>query len=157
MRERFHGVREHLICTPNGRIVALVQIPGRRHDVQGLYALLNTSFRGHLIGDNAYWPQLERDPELVRAGIIMTAATRRGFKFRYPPEMARALAQERHQIERYINHFNEQLNAARTLNRSLRHYLARRWTKALAFNATKHFNQLHGYPVESFSHLRAIA
>ena len=60
LKRWFHGVREHLMVTPQGRIAAVVQIPGHRHDVQGLYALLKTSFAGHLLGDNAYWPQIGR-------------------------------------------------------------------------------------------------
>lgn len=132
-------------------------MPGNRHDVQGLYALLNTTFRGHLIGDNAYWPQERRDCELIRAGIVMTANTRDGFKFQYPCDFCRALNRTRRLIERYIAQFNHQFHAARTFNRSAVHYVARRWMKALSANATKHFNDSHAYPTAGFSHLHAVA
>src|SRR5207244_144151 len=49
MKTYFHGVREHLIYTPEGRIAFIQQIPGNRHDVNGLYALLKTSFKGSLL------------------------------------------------------------------------------------------------------------
>jgi hypothetical protein len=37
----FHGARAHLIFTPNGCIALVLSIAGNRHDVNGLYALLN--------------------------------------------------------------------------------------------------------------------
>jgi hypothetical protein len=150
-------VREHLIVTPEGRISMLVQIPGNRHDVQGLYALLNTTFRGHLIGDNAYWPREEMDHALIRHGICMTAKTREGFKFEYPACFRDELKRERAHIERRISLFNIQFHAGRTLNRSKHHYLARRWTKALAHNLTREINASFGLPLESIASFRAVA
>lgn len=132
-------------------------MPGNRHDVQGLYALLNTSFRGHLIGDNAYWPQEQKDPELVRHGIVMTADTRRGFGFQYPEHFRSALRYERSQIERRISLLNSQFNAGGTLNRCQRHYLARRCTKALALNCSRHTNAWLDLPYESMAHFHAAA
>jgi hypothetical protein len=132
-------------------------MPGNRHDVQGLYALLQTSFRGQLIGDNAYWPQERVDYALTRHGIYMTADTRKGFKYQHPPEFRSELIRLRHRIERYISLFDMQCNAGRTLNRSARHYTARRWTKALATNTAKAVNQLLEYPLSRYSHLHAVA
>jgi len=150
-------VREHLIVTPDGRIAMLVQIPGNRHDVQGLYALLHTTFRGHLLGDNAYWPQEKMDRALIRHGIFMTADTRKGFKFQYPPEIRAELRRERAGVERRISLFNEQFHAGETLNRSERHYRARRWTKALAHNLKWEINADLGTPLESIARFRAVA
>lgn len=135
----------------------LIQIPGNRHDVQGLYALLNTTFRGHLIGDNAYWPQEKMDRALIRSGICMTANTREGFKFQYPAFFREELKHERARIERRISLFNSQFHAGRTLNRAEHHYLARRWTKALAHNLTRDINAHFGLPVESIASFRAVA
>lgn len=135
----------------------VVQVPGNRHDVQGLYALLQTTFRGHLIGDNAYWPQEKMDPQLVRQGIVMTAATRRGFGFQYPADFRSALHHERGQIERRISLFNRQFFAGRTLNRSQRHYLARRITKALALNTSRHVNCVLEKSYESVAHFHSAS
>ncbi|GEM_PF-5736344 len=66
LKRWFHGVREHLIFTPQGRIAFTLQIAGNRHDVNGLYALLKSSFHGHLFGDNAYWPKAKNAPSLSR-------------------------------------------------------------------------------------------
>lgn len=135
----------------------LVQIPGNRHDVQGLYALLNTTFQGHLLGDNAYWPREEMDCALIRRGICMTAKTREGFTFQYPPHFRDELHRERARIERRISLFNVQFHAGRTLNRSAHHYRARRWTKALAHNLTRDINTSLGMPLESIAAFRAVA
>jgi len=135
----------------------LVQIAGNRHDVQGLYALLNTTFRGHLLGDNAYWPQEKMDRALIRHGICMTAKTRKGFKFHYPAHFRDELKHERARIERRISLFNNQYFAGRTLNRAKHHYLARRWTKALAHNLARDINADFGLPLESVASFRAVA
>jgi hypothetical protein len=157
LRRSFHGVREHLIFTPDGRLAFMVQIPGRRHDVQGLYALLKTSFQGHLIGDNAYWPQEQMDHWLARKNIFVTADTRRGFTFQYPPEIRAELRRERSHIERFIGLFDKQFHADKTLNRSAHHYDARRWTKALSHNLSRHLNENLNQPVESVAHIRVAA
>ena len=60
MKTYFHGVREHLIYTPQGRIAFVQQIPGNRHDVKGLYALLQTSFKGALLADAGYLPKKKK-------------------------------------------------------------------------------------------------
>jgi hypothetical protein len=109
------------------------------------------------MGDNAYWPQEKMDPLLVRQGIVMTAATRRGFGFKYPEDFRSALHHERGQIERRISLFNRQFFAGRTLNRSERHYLARRATKALALNSSRHVNFVLDKPYESVAHFHAVA
>jgi len=49
LKRWFHGVREHLVFTPGGRIAFVLQVPGNRHDVQGLYGLMKTTFRWHLV------------------------------------------------------------------------------------------------------------
>jgi hypothetical protein len=84
LKRFFHGVREHLVFTPQGRIAFLQLMPGNRHDVQGLYALLETEFSGTLLGDNAYWPRKEKREELLRHGIEVVAESRSNWKFQYP-------------------------------------------------------------------------
>jgi hypothetical protein len=72
VRRWSHGVREHLIFTPGGRIVFVLQVPGNRHDIHGLYALMKTAFRGHLHGNNAYWPRVSKRAALEACGITVT-------------------------------------------------------------------------------------
>ena len=44
LKPYFHGVREHLIITPEGRPASLLELPGNRHDdINGAYALLKTA------------------------------------------------------------------------------------------------------------------
>ncbi len=47
LKRWYHGVCARLIFTPEGRITFVIQIAGNRHDVNGLYVLLKTSFQGH--------------------------------------------------------------------------------------------------------------
>ena len=157
LRRYYFGVREHLIFTKNGFISYIVQVPGHRHDVQGLYALLKTPFRGHLLGDNAYWPRHDQDPKLIQHGIIMTAQTRTGFSFEYEPVFKKELRHTRAHIERRIAMFNKQFNAGSTQNRSKYHYMARRWCKAAAHNLSRHLNRLLARPLESCAHFHAVA
>lgn len=72
LKRWFHSVREHLIFTPEGRIAFVVQIAGNRHDVNGLYALLKTTFEGHLLGDNAYWPKAKKRSKLAARQVTIT-------------------------------------------------------------------------------------
>jgi hypothetical protein len=157
LKRWFQGVREHLIFTPQGRIAYVLQIPGNRHDVQGLYALLKTSFQGHLLGDNAYWPQVDQRARLEDNGIKVSACTRSNWTYKNPPEIAALLKKWRGRIERRIALFDHQFHAGRTLCRSPRHYEARRWTKALTHNTARHVNDQRHLPKESLAHFRAAS
>jgi hypothetical protein len=152
----FVGVREHLIFTPGGRIAFVLQLPGNRHDVQGLYALLKTSFRGQLVGDNAYWPKAARRPALADHGITVIAPVARSWHLKNSPK-EQALLGQRWPVERRIGLFDRQFHAGRTLCRSPRHYEARRWTKVLAHNLSRHVNQERHWRLESLDKLRPVA
>lgn len=154
MKRWFHGVREHLVFTPQGYIAQVRQVAGNRHDVQGLYALLTTALQGCLLGDNAYWPRPEMRAQLKEHGLMVLAQTRSNWRVQYPPRDARWLRRQRGKIERRIGLFNQQFHAGRTLCRSAKHYHARRWTKALAHNTSRRLNAEHGWPQESTAHLR---
>jgi hypothetical protein len=147
-------VREHLIVTKNGLIVFVQQIAGHRHDVQGLYALLNTSFSGTLLGDTAYWPRPAKREELTGHGIQVLADTDPRWHFKHPPEVAALIDTYRHRIERWTSLFNQQFHADRTLCRSVKHYVARRWTKALAHDVSRYINAAHHWRLESVQHFR---
>lgn len=150
-------MREHLIFTPNGRIAFTLQIPGNRHDVQGLYALLKTTFQGWLLGDNAYWPNDARRAQLTRKGIAITAATKRCWKFQNPPEEEALLKKWRGTVERRIGLYDRQFHAGRTLCRSRKHHEARRWAKALTHNASRHVNEKQNLPLDVLEHIRLAA
>lgn len=157
LKRWFHGVREHLIFTPGGRIAFLLQLPGNRHDVNGLYGLLKTSFRGRLLGDNAYWPKEKKRHALARQGITITAATRSNWHEQNTAEEQALLKQWRGQVERRIGLFDRQFHADQTLCRSRKHYEARRWAKSLGHNASRHINTELGLPEESLQHFRLAA
>lgn len=157
LKRFFHGVREHLIFTPQGRIAFVVEMPGNRHDVQGLYALLETAFEGHLLGDNAYWPRKPKREELARKGIHVTAESRSNWKFQYPPITKAWLKTLRGRVERRISLFDAQFHAGRTLCRTVKHYMARRWTKALAHDCSRHVSTVRHLPEESCAHFRLAA
>lgn len=157
MKRWFHGVREHLIFTPGGRIALVLQMPGNRHDVQGLYALMKTSFRGHLLGDNAYWPKAAKRPQLAAQGITVTAPVARSWHLRNTAEEQELLDTWRWPVERRIGLFNRQFHAGRTLCRSRRHYEARRWTKVLSHNLSRHMNRKLHRPLESLAYLWLVA
>lgn len=133
------------------------QVPGHRHDVQGLYALLKSAFVGHLLGDNAYWPKAEKRARLERKGITIMAASRSNWRFQYPPEVKAWLKRTRGRVERKIGLFDAQFHAGRTLCRSPRHYRARRWMKALSHNLSRHVNAAEKLPRESLAHFRLAA
>jgi hypothetical protein len=154
LKRYFHGVREHLIFSPKGYLLHMEQLPGHRHDVQGLYALLRTEFRGTLLGDNAYWPTEEKRQRLQRHGICMLAATRSNWDFQYSPQGQAWLRKHRAPVERLIGLFNQQFHAHRTFCRSLKHYIARRSTKGLAHNCSRHMNTQLKRSRESLSHFR---
>ncbi|MBE7463058.1 MAG: transposase [Planctomycetes bacterium] len=143
-----------LIFSTKGYIAHVQQIPGNRHDVQGLYALLKTAFEGHLLGDNAYWPKREKRAALERQNIRVTAASRSNWQYQHAQPVAESLRRHRSSIERRIGLFDRQFHTQNTLNRSRRHYEARRWTKALAHNLSRHVNHANGWPQESLAHYR---
>lgn len=150
-------MREHLIFTQKGNIAFVQQIPGNRHDVQGLYALLKTAFTGSLIADNAYWPNSRQRSQLEKQGIRVTATTRSNWKFQHPPKIKKLLKTQRPKIERRIGLYNRQFNAQRTLCRSRKHYEARRWIKALAHNTSRRINVQAHLPQESVAHFHRAA
>lgn len=153
----FHGVREHLVFTPTGLIRTVVQIPGNRHDVQGLYALLKSSLRGLVLGDNAYTPRPEKARKLADVGIEVIAAQRSDAVERHPKLVRILLKDWRRRVERRIALFDEQFNASDTLCRSPQHYRARRWMKVLAHNLSRLLNSLNHLKRESVAHYRLAA
>jgi hypothetical protein len=157
LRRWFHGVREHLVFTPGGRITFVLQVPGNRHDVQGLYGLLQTTFRGHLLGDNAYWPSEAKRETLAGRGLTVTAADRSNYKVPNSAEEKALLKRWRGGIERLIALFDQQFHADRTRCRSPRHYEARRWMKVLSHNLSRHLNDQFHQPHESLAHYRVAA
>ena len=143
--------------TPGGRIAFVLQVPGNRHDVQGLYGLLKTTFCGRLLGDNAYWPKVAKREALTRKGITVTAAARSNWKVQNTAEEKTLLKQWRGRVERRIGLFDRQFNAGRTLCRSRRHYEARRWFKALSHNLSRYVNRKLRRPRESVAHFQLAA
>ena len=150
-------MREHVIFTPQGRIAYIQQIPGNRHDVQGLYALLKTSFEGHLLGDSAYWPNKKKRPRLEKKNIRVTAASHSNWKSQHPASVVKFLRKHRDGVERRIGLLDKQFHADRTLCRSAKHYHARRWTKALTHNASRHINADLNLPMDSVAHFTRVA
>jgi hypothetical protein len=157
LKRWFVGVREHLFFTLDGRLAFMVQVAGNRHDTQGLYALLKTTFQGALLADNGYWPRVEKREELAEQGVTVLACTRGNWKFRHTPEDAALLKQHRPHVERFVGLFGRQFFAARTLNRSQRNYLARRWCKALAHNGSRFINHRKGWKIDSVAHIRRVS
>lgn len=143
--------------TPGGGIAFVLQLAGNRHDVQGLYALLKTTLAGLLLGDTAYWPCASARKKLAEKGLEVLARTDRRWQFQNPPEVAAWIDRHRHHLDRVISLFNQQFHGDRTLCRSPRHHQARRWSKVLAFNASRFLNMIHGWPVESMVHFRLAA
>jgi len=121
------------------------------------HALLQTSFKGLLLADNAYWPTEEKRAELKSNGIRVVAETRSNWEFQYKPEDAEWLRETRGRVERYIGLFDAQFNAEKTRCRSAKHYLARRWIKVLSHNCSRHINQKRDLPKESVAHFRLAA
>ena len=157
LKTYFHGTREHLIFTPSGCIAFVLSIAGNRHDVNGLYALLKTSFSGALLGDSAYQPNSSKDAHLRAQGIHMHAEQRANAKRPRPAFLRQWLHARRSRVERRIGLFDIQFHADRTLNRSVRHYHARRWTKVLTHNLSRHVNRANAFPLESVAHFHAAA
>ena len=122
----FVGFREHLVFTPDGRITFMLQFAGNRHDIQGRYSFLETSFRGCLLADNGYWPKQDKRIELEEHGISVIACTRSNQKFRHTPDDAALLKKHRPHVERFIGLFDQQFNTTKTQCRNFRNYVARR-------------------------------
>ncbi|MCX7935055.1 MAG: transposase [Planctomycetota bacterium] len=156
MRSRkryFHGVREHLIVSLQGHILYLVEVPGNRHDVNGLYALMRESFRGHLIiADNAYWPKQEKRAALAAQGITSLTHVTTGTS---------NLPWKKKNNLNFVGKSKEisasSINSSNAQNRNPQHYLARRWTKAVAYNATRLLNHRFHFPSESYLHFHLAA
>lgn len=157
LKTYFHGVREHLIFTPGGRVAFVLSIPGNRHDVNGLYALLKTPFKGALLGDSAYQPNTTKAAELQAHGIHVHAEQKSNAKQPRPALLRDWLHARRSRIERRIGLFDQQFHARVTLNRALRHYHARRWAKALAHNSSRSINADQDLAFESVAHFNAAA
>ena len=153
----FHGVREHLVFTPAGRVAFVLSIPGNRHDVNGLYALLKTPFKGALLGDSAYQPNKTKAAQLQEHGIRVHAEQKSNAKHPRPAPLRNWLHARRSRIERRIGLFDQQFHAHGTLNRAVRHYHARRWAKALAHNCSRHINAHRHLALESVAHFNAAA
>ena len=156
-QEYFHGVREHLVFTPAGMLAFQVQLPGNAHDVQGLYALLDSTFRGTLLGDNAYTPRAEKREELGKHGIRIHATPKKNAKLPLAPSLLEWQRHNRAPVERRIALFDNQFHAHRTLNRSERHYRARRAFKQLGHNCSRHANATLCRPIHSVAHFNAAA
>ena len=157
LKRWFVGLGEHLVFTPDGRIAFMLQLEGNRHDVQGLYSFLETSFRGCLLADNGYWPKQDKRVELEEHGIIIIACTRSNQKYRHTQNDAALLKKHRPHVERFIGLFDQQFNATKTRCRSFKNYVARRWTKALAHNASRFINIENDWPINSVTHLRKVS
>jgi hypothetical protein len=153
----FHGVREHLIFTSRGYLAFVLSVPGNRHDVNGLYALLKTTFNGTLLGDSAYQPNKTKNEELCTHGIHVQAEQKSNAKQPRPKKLRALIHARRSKIERRIGLFDKQFNAEQTLNRTVRHYNARRWTKALAHNCSRYLNATQHWPAESVAHFHSAA
>jgi len=153
----FHGIREHLIFTPGGMLAGLVQLPGNRHDVNGVYALLKTAFKGTLIGDSAYQPNPTERAKLNHQGIRVHAIPKSNATLPLAPVLINWLKERRTPIERRIGLFDRQFHAGRTLNRTERHYRARRFAKALAHNISRHINVTNDWPKERVAYFRYAA
>lgn len=149
-------MREHLIVTPQGNIAHIEQLPARRHDVQGLYALLNTSFTGHLVADNGYWPNPKMRELLLAHGIQVTAGARANQR-QQPSAHQKRLLKKRQIMEPRISGFNRSTNADRTLCRRQKHHRARRWVKALGHNARRRLNPLFGCTPDAWLRFHTVA
>jgi hypothetical protein len=94
-------VREHLIFTPGGMLFFQVQLPGNQHDVNGLYALLDNTFKGTLLADNAYTPKASKREELSQHGIRIHAVPRRNARLPLAPCLVQWLRHRRSPLERF--------------------------------------------------------
>ena len=91
-------------------------------------------------------------PKLAKKGVTVTADTRSNWHVKNPPEQQELLDPWRCSVERRIGLFDTQFHAARTLCRSAKHYHARRWTKVMTHNLSRHLNSELDKPGESVMH-----
>lgn len=138
-------------------LALVLQLPGNRHDVHGLHALLRTEFRGVLFGDNAYTPGAKLFPQLKARAIQVVAQTRKDARYPLPPATRKFVHAKRCRVERRIGLFCRQLHADRTFNRSAQHYIARRCCKALSHNLVRYLNPALGKRPEQMLHFRVVA
>lgn len=153
----FCGVREHLVYTPHGLIATLTQLSGNRHDSKALYALLETSFRGVLLGDNAYTPHKKLRGELHERGIRVVWQTRDDARESLPSRTKVFVKSSRFRVERFIALFCRQFSGGKTACRNARHYLARRWMKALTHNLSRYLSPKLDRPAQSVQHFNLSA
>lgn len=157
LKRWFIGLREHLVFTPDGRIATMFQMKGNCHDIHGLYVLLEASFRGCLLADNGYWPGPDKREKLAQHGITVIASSRRNQKFRHTRKNAALLKKYRPYIERFIGLFNQQFHASRTRCRNFKNYMARRWFKVMAHNASRSINKENQWSKNSLAHIRRVS
>jgi len=138
-------------------LACALQLSGEQHDVNGLYALLKTSFSGVLYADNGYWPNLEKREELLTHGITVCAVPKKNAKLPLAPSLNKYLRKRRGAVERFIALFDEQFHAGLTLNRSERHYRARRTFKLLSHNCSRVANAALHCSIHSVAHFHAAA
>lgn len=138
-------------------LVCALQLPGAQHDVNGLYALLKTSFSGALYADNAYWPKADKREELLAHGITVCVVPKKNAKLSLAPSLDKHLRKQRGVIERFIALYNQQFHAGQTLNRSERHYRARRAFKLLSHNCSRVANAVLYRSIHSLQHFHAAA
>lgn len=155
--EYFYGVREHLIFTPGGMLVGSLQLSGEQHDVNAAYALLTSSFAGVLYADNAYWPRADKREELLAHGITICAVPKKNAKLPLAPCLDKHLRKRRGVVERFIALYDDQFHAGQTLNRSARHYQARRMFKMLSHNCSRVANDYLQFSIHSVAHFHAAA
>lgn len=155
--EYYYGVREHLIFTPSGMLAGAIHLPGNRHDAHGAYALLKTAFTGVFYADNAYTPKPKKRDELLARGIHICAVPKKNALLPLAPCLDEYLRKRRGVIERFIALYNQQFHSGRTLNRSLRHYCARRAFKMLSHNCSRVTNATLKRALHSVAHFHAAA
>jgi len=93
----------------------------------------------------------------ARKGVTVTAADRSNWTVQNTAVETALLKPWRGQVERRIGLFVQQFHADRTRCRSRRHYEARRWTKVLSHNLSRHLNGTLRRPRESLAHFRLVA
>ena len=138
-------------------LAGVIHLPGNRHDVHGAYALLKTAFTGVFYADNAYTPKASEREKLLAKGIHICAVPKQNAKLPLAPCLDAYLRKERGVIERFIALYNQQFHAGRTLNRSVRHYLARRAFKLLSHNCSRVTNAALQRSIHSVAHFHAAA
>jgi hypothetical protein len=97
------------------------------------------------------------DQKLRAKSVHVQAARKSNARTPRPEAVRKWMHRNRAPVERRIGLFDQRFCAERTRNRSLRRYPARRWTKALAHNASRHTSQDCGFYPESLAHFHAIA